>query len=311
VNLDGSERIDDFENLKAYIESDEFIKNKAYLTQKPKSRWEQSDEFAALKEYETLKSSEKIVWYFKNIDSKIFAWHRVWSETFLDDFSSASLDTKKWLTRYYWGEKMLKDSYSLSHDKHFITDGKNIELNQSKLQIITKKEAIRGKSWDHSMGFITRDFGYTSGLINTAQSFRQLYGTFEAKIKVHSSTKIQNAFWMVSQTIVPHIDIVKAKKKIFIGNAWGDPKDLKTIKQFIKSKSRSKLSSDFFIYSFEWTPQRLTWKINGLEIASTSQGIPQEPMYIVLSAGLQHELDNVLPAKMEVDWVRCFQHKDY
>ncbi len=161
------------------------------------------------------------------------------------------------------------------------------------------------------MGFVTRDFGYTSGLINTAKSFRQLFGTFEAKIKFNPSSDLQNAFWMISQTLVPHIDIAKAHKKVLVGNAWGDPRNLQSIKRFTKSKSRSKLSSDFFIYTFEWTPQLLVWKINGVEIASTNQGIPQEPMYILLSAGIQKEMDNTLPAKMEVDWVRCFQHNDY
>lgn len=311
INLDGSERIADYEKMKSYIQSTEFITNKEYYTQSPKIRWGKSEENATLKEYDSLKNSEKIVWYLKNIDSKKFAWHRVWSKTFSDNFSSASLDTKKWLARYYWGDKMFKDSYSLSHDKHFVTEGKNLEFKQSKLQIITKKEAIKGKSWHHSKGFVTRDFGYTSGLINTAKSFRQLHGTFEAKIKFHSSGDLQNAFWMVSQTMVPHIDIAKANKKVFIGNAWGDSGDLKSIKRFTKSKSRTKLSADFFIYTLEWTPERLVWKINGLEIASTNQGIPQEAMYIVLSAGVQRELENSLPATMEVDWVRCFQHQDY
>ncbi len=311
MNLDGSERISDYEQLKSYIESDKFVKNKEYYTQSPKNRWEKSEEYTTLQEYKSLKSSEKIVWYYKNVESKKFAWHKVWTETFADNFSTGSLDTKKWMTRYFWGEEILKDSYSLSQDKHFVTDGKNIEFHQSKLQIVTKKESMKGKSWHHSMGFVTRDFGYTSGLINTAKSFSQLYGTFEAKIKIHPSANLQNAFWMVSQTIVPHINIAKAHKKVQVGNAWGDARNIKSIKQFTKSYNRSKLSSDFFVFTLEWTPQTLVWKINGLEVALAKQGIPQESMYIVLSAGLQRELDDVLPAKMEVDWVRCFQHKDY
>ncbi len=311
MNLDGSERISDYEKLKTYIESDEFVKNKTYYTQSPKSRWEKSEEYKLLNQYESLKSSEKIVWYFKNIDSKKFAWHRIWSETFIDDFASAKLDTKKWITRYYWGDKILKDSYSLSQDKHFVTDGENIEIHNSRLQIVTRKEAVKGKSWHQSLGFVTRDFGYTSGLVNTAKSFRQVYGTFEAKMRFHPSSDLLNAFWMVSHTIIPHIDIAKAFKKVIVGNAWGNPKNLKGIKRFSKSFKRSKLSSDFFIYSLEWTSHKMIWKINGLEVASTSQGIPQEPMYLALSAGLQRELDNVLPAKFEIDWVRCFQHKDH
>jgi len=54
----------------------------------------------------------------------------------------------------------------------------------------------------------------------------------------------------------------------------------------------------------------LRWKINGVTIASSSQGVPQEPMYLILSSGLYKEIKgNNLPASMEVDWVRCYKRK--
>jgi beta-glucanase (GH16 family) len=312
TNLHNSDRIKKFEEAKAYIESDEFIRFKAYATKSPKKRWQESKEFEKLQEYEALKGNDKIVWYFKNADSKKFNWHRVWSETFFDDFSGKKIDTKKWLTRYYWGDKMFKGSYSLSHDKHFVTDGANLVIDDGHLHIVTRKEEIKGKSWSHEYGFITREFGYTSGLINTGNSFQQKYGTFEAKIKFHSSADLQNAFWLVSKTLVPRIDIANAREKVVFGTAWGDPKNPSSIKNNSKTKKRSKFTSDYFIFCLEWTPLRLKWKINGMEIASTTQGVPSESMYLVLSSGLQKDVNNgLLPAMMEIDWVRCYQHNDY
>jgi hypothetical protein len=310
-NLNGSARIKEYEKLKTYIESDKFIKNKSYYTQSPKKRWKESDEFALMLEFEQLRKSEKIRWYLKDKDAKRFSWLRVWSESFSDDFTASKLNTKKWMTSYYYGEELLKDSYSLSHDKHYITNGKNLDFGNSTLRIITKKETIKGKSWHPVHGFITREFGYTSGLVSTGKSFRQKYGTFEAKIKFHNSKQIQNAFWMVSKTIVPHIDVAKANGRIILGNVWGNAKDLKNVKRYTKSVGKSKLATDFYIYSLEWTSRRLVWKINGLEIAASSQGIPQEPMYLVFSAGLYKDLNIELPAQMEIDWVRCYQHIDF
>jgi beta-glucanase (GH16 family) len=55
-------------------------------------------------------------------------------------------------------------------------------------------------------------------------------------------------------------------------------------------------------------PEKITWKINGVEVASSHKGIPAESMYIVLSAGVQKDLSGILPARFEIDWVRCFQH---
>jgi hypothetical protein len=311
LNLNNSARIKDYQTLKEYINSITFIEHKTYCNKPPKKRWKESESFHLLQEFELLKKDEKIKWYFKSIHSKKFSWLRVWKESFKDDFNENILDRKKWITRYYYGEELLKDSYSLSHDKHFVTDGNNINFDNSILRIITKKETVNGKSWHPKHGFITREFGYTSGLVSTGKSLRQRYGTFEAKIKFNKSEKIQNAFWMVSKTMVPHIDIAKANGKLVLGNAWGNAKDLKSIKNYSKKLGRTKFTEDFYIFTLEWRPERLTWKINGLEIATSKQGVPQEPMYVVLSSGLQSDLNSDLPAQMEIDWIRCFQNVDF
>jgi beta-glucanase (GH16 family) len=310
-NLEGSLRLQEYEKLKAYIKSDKFVQKKNYYIQRPKRRWRTSGDFELIKEFKQLRKSDKIKWYFKNKNSNKFSWLETWHESFSDDFNTSKLDTKKWLTRYFYGEALLNDSYSLSHDKHFVTDGQNLEFNHSTLRILTKKEAVSGKSWHQNFGFITREFAYTSGLINTGKSFRQQYGTFEAKIKFCESKMIQNAFWMVSKTMLPHIDVAKADKKITFNNFSGNPIDLKKVSSFSTSVGRSKFSSEFYIYSLEWTPKQLTWKINGVEVASTSKSIPAEPMYIVLSAGLHKDPDTGFPAEMEIDWVRCYQKDNY
>lgn len=309
--LNGSERIKNYEKLKSYIESKEFVENKEYYTQSPKKRWKSSEPYQLLQEFEQLKDNEKIKWYFKSLQAKKFGWLRLWNETFADDFADSKLNTKKWITKYLYGEQLLKESYSLSQDKHFVTDGKNIELGNSNLKIITKREVTKGKSWHKNHGFVTREFGYTSGLINTGKSFKQLYGYFESKIKIHESDQIQNAFWMVSNTMVPHINVVKANDKIVFSNAWGNSKDLSSVKESAKKYKKSKFSGDYYIFSLEWTADHLIWRINGVEVASTRQGVPQEPMYIAFSSGLQQEVDTSLPATMEVDWVRCYQHVNY
>ena len=74
--------------------------------------------------------------------------------------------------------------------------------------MVTKKESVDGKVWDTQYGFIPRKFDYTSGLISSGQSFRQLYGKFEAKVKVDSEANLTHAFWMVGESVAPQIDIV-------------------------------------------------------------------------------------------------------
>lgn len=298
-----SAKLEKYNTLKEYTEGHAFAEKKKYLTMSPKLRWKQSEPYARLVEFEQLKNSEKIRWYFKFRDHKKFAWFRTWQTTFEDDFDLGKLDRNKWITRYYWGEELLNESYSLFHEKHCITDGKNLEFNGSNLRIITKKENVEGKIWDPEMGFVPHDFNYSSGLINTGKSFRQSKGLFEAKIKLANNPNILNAFWMVGENMMPHIDIVNAQHKCGFGVITGE-------NNFTKTAGRSRFSNDFYIYSMEWDSNQISWKINGLEVATMKGNIPQDEMYVSLNAGLYTDLEMGLPASMEIDWIRCYSRKN-
>jgi beta-glucanase (GH16 family) len=96
-----------------------------------------------------------------------------------------------------------------------------------------------------------------------------------------------------------------------MGNYWGSASGgLKPEKNLAKVSS-ARYGSDFYIFSLEWTPSRLTWKINGVPVTSIREGIPQVPMYLNLSSSLYTENhDSVLPATFEVDWIRCYKLKE-
>ena len=73
--------------------------------------------------------------------------------TFSDEFDGEKLDTKKWLTNYYWGEKLLKDRYSVESDLQAYTEKENFEVRNSILKINTKPQKIKGKVWSAANGF--------------------------------------------------------------------------------------------------------------------------------------------------------------
>jgi beta-glucanase (GH16 family) len=308
VNLDGTERIKQVEELEKFIQSDKFMEVKEYMLLPPAKKLELSEEYKLEQKYIELKNSEKIVWYFELKDSTKFDELKNWEVTFEEDFSTGKLDREKWMTRYYWGDSLLKDSYSLAHEKHFFTDGENLEFDNGILRILTKKEKTRGKAWDPQYGFYTKDFDYTSGLISTANSFRQKYGLFEAKIRFNESLPVNHSFWMLSDQVLPHIDIAKAENKLIMSSFWGSISERRGIRKKISKLSLSKFSGDFYIYSLEWSQDKLVWKINGVEVTSSKQGVPQESMYLILSSGIYKDIKgNNLPAAMEIDWVRCYK----
>jgi hypothetical protein len=311
VQVKGSERLNRHDELEQYVNSEEFRKLKDYMALKPQKKYELSEEYKLEQEYLTLKKSEKLLWFRKLQKKNNFGIMKEWELTFEDDFSQGELDKKKWMTNYYWGETLLKDTYALPGDKHFYTKGDNLEIANSVLKIITRKENATGKIWNPVQGFLTKEFNYTSGLISTGQSFRQKYGKIKAKVKM-SQSPVRQAIWMVAETILPHVDVAKVEKgKLFYGNFWGNIAEKGAVYKKIGKKAAEKFTSDYYIYSIEWSPDKMVWKINDKAVLTQTRGVPHDPMYLILSAGVTNGVaEHQLPAKMEIDWVRIYQKSE-
>jgi hypothetical protein len=301
---------EEIKNLEKEINSDAFQKRKLNLLMKPGERYATTEEYKREEKYKELKKSEKIVWFFKTKKRYPFKEIEKWEETFNESFSSAKLDEKIWMYRYYWGDAILNEPYTMADDKSFPTDGKNIEFYDKKVRLVTKQEEVEGKKWDPIHGFLQDSFEYTSALISTGKSFRQKYGIFKAKIKM-SSADLSQAFWMVSDGLVPHIDIAKYEKGKFYSNYYWSLKAGDTPNRSVSKTGGAKFTSDFFIFTLEWSPGKLIWKINDKVFKTQTSGVPQEEMYMVFSSGLKNwSSDYGLPAAMEIDWVRVYKLKE-
>jgi hypothetical protein len=298
LNTHDSKRLLRYNELKKYVVSSEFRERKSHLLDK--KRFEKTEMFKQVQEYDKLKKNEDIIWYFKVKDSDKFDILKERELTFSDEFNGEKLDTEKWLTNYYWGEKLLKDRYSVESDLHAYTEKDNFELRNSILKIITRPQRVTGKVWTADKGFTNKEFSYTSGIINSGNSFRQKYGIFSAKIKL-GNPEAKSAFWILADKITPHIDICRTSR----GKVWVDHFTNKS--NHSRTSIRSRYANDFFIFTLEWTPHSLTWMINNTEIFIQTTDIPQEPMYVLLAGGLDKPINGI--TTMEIDWVRVYKAK--
>jgi len=283
LNTDGSTRLARYNELKDYVATNEFKEKKNYLLDK--KRFEKTDMFKQVQEFDKLKKNEDILWYFKVKDSNKFDILKHRELTFSDEFEGEKLDTKTWLTNYYWGDKLLHDRYSVGSDLQAFTEKENFEIRNSLLKIITKSQKINGKVWS-SDGFKTKEFAYTSGIINTGKSFRQKYGTFTAKIKL-GNPAAKSAFWMLTEKITPHVDICRTANGKVQFDYFATPE------KKAKTTIGSKYANDFFIFTLEWTSDKLVWKINDTEVFTQTSGIPQEPIYILFSGSLDKQVSEI------------------
>ena len=300
-----SKELAEHRQLKKYLDSAEHKEKLTSLEKQEKAELEKK------KEYEDFKNSKEYKWYISIKDSDKFDDLKKWKLIFEDDFTSSKLNKDKWMTRYFWGDKLLNDAYALESDKAFPTDGNNIEINNSAVKIITRSEKIEGKVWKQPFGFMPENFDFTTGLISTAKSFKQKYGRFEAKIKLNYAKPVNYNFWMATKKNLPHVDILRIdnkKTKIDMALHYGNISDKKGPETNKAEFTGLDVAQDYFIYTFEWAKDKLTWKINDIVVNEQTQNIPHEEMYMVFSSSITGKTGTAgLPASMEIDWVKCYQ----
>lgn len=295
----------EFECLSEKIRSADFKKNREYLLNK--KRYLTTDDYKLLCEYEMLKKRQDIQKYYRLQEDKYFTEMRKWESVFEDHFNSGRLDENKWITKYYAGERFLNDTYAVGNDVQLFTND-NLSFQDSVVSLNFRKESIIGKYWDLAFGIKERKYDYTSAMLSSACAFKQRYGRFEAKIKIVRSSVCQY-FWLRGETNVPHIDVVGCKADgVYMGNVYPCHSSTAHTIQLLKE---FELLNGYYIFTLEWTPEKLVWMVNDVVVKEVHENIPDIPMYIgfCLRAG-EVPADKYLPGRMDIDWVHCYRMKN-
>lgn len=268
----------------------------------------------------------KIKWYLDLIEPATDVITHDRELTFHDDFNSPTIDRSKWTTQYPWGRRAIVNEVN-----SFITDGSNISMRDSIAKFIVKEQSGETYDW---MGHY--DYDFTVPVLTTEKKFEQLYGRFDAKIKVSNNKRVWPAFWLLNQTyqcnyngenkgmILPEIDIMehfggeenKVKNMQFTYHC-GIDYNHETKIQYPTKLTNIDLSKDFFIYTVEWSKNKIVWKIND-QIVKVHRywmhndfEIASHPMYIILNVAINGEDAKIykdeLPDGMEVDWITVYK----
>lgn len=294
-----------YNELKSRIESTEFIESKKYLQSSDK--FKKSEAFAMLAERKQLQNSDKIKWYEKTKKNNKFGGINDWKLTFEDNFTEKSLDPQKWLTKFFWGDKLINQSYSFNNNGQNYTDN-NFEFTGNSIKIATRNEKSEGLAWDSKFGFVPKSFNYTSGTINTGKSHRQTNGQIEAKVKLKCAEGVYHSMYLVGDKMLPQITVFNKfgadSSSIEAGlyNQKG-----KKIDKRLKMVKNIDLNSDSNIFSIEWDSKKIYWAING-SVFKTEKNIAKDmPLYVVFASGIAGQVsESALPATMEIEWIKCW-----
>jgi len=204
------------------------------------------------------------------------AWDKPgWQLTFQDEFDGAQVDAAKWVKRYKWGEAQINGELQAYVDDAF-------QVQNGILAIVGDKRTA---------SYAGQTFQYASGVLCSV--LEQMYGYFEARLKVPAGQGMWPAFWLLGKngaTGVNEIDIHEIlghqPSTVYMTVHWGT--DYSAGHQSDGSSwVGPDFSAGFHTFGLEWSPDSIIWTIDGAERKRhTGAGVPQVAMYIILNLAI-------------------------
>ncbi|WP_439938174.1 glycoside hydrolase family 16 protein [Nocardia sp. N13] len=259
----------------------------------------------------------------KSVTSATATTDRWLTPTFSDEFSGTTLNPA-------WGMRG-QDYEPKSKRKCSKGDPKAVKVGGGTLRLsVIKDRKHKGKCKAVSRKETKKISYRLNGHVGTQSGFNFKYGVAAARIKMQKMQGQHASFWM--QPVGENkpgsdgheIDIIeyfgdkhpqggltsfihwyKGKRLIKTGS-W-----IKDSKTFLKNK-RDNWSKNYHVFSVQWTPNVIIFRIDGKETWRTSARVSKAQQYLILSLlASDYEAlelpDKKLPQHMYVDWVRVWE----
>ncbi|HZK97172.1 MAG TPA: hypothetical protein VFC67_23425 [Prolixibacteraceae bacterium] len=291
--------------LRSEVENPEFKQRVAFL--KNKNRFNTTPARTTEKEFYKLENSKTIKNYFQLQKRPELAFFNQWEVVMEENFAVHQLSTTLWEPENYWGSKMAGFSFSQSNELQAYHGLKNIVIRNNVLSIVTKAEKSEGKVWDPAIGLLTKKFDFSSGILNTGNSFRFKEGVIEAKVKFRANKAFTSAFSLTGNQPFPQIDVFRSGNNC-VGLGIIDQPGIKGVKQLAQIKGLN--YNNFHIFRVEISGNLVVWKINNYEVHREHVSRNLGELFINFIGSLHQPVNGEsLPHHFEIDWVRCLKKK--
>jgi beta-glucanase (GH16 family) len=171
---------------------------------------------------------------------------------------------------------------------------------------------VRSRAWGRR---------YTSGVITSWGSFSQRYGVFQVRARLPKGKGLWPAFWLLNQEggWPPEIDVLEV-----LGQ---EPTKLFTAVHTASSGRHvgtgetttvADMTENFHVYSVDWGPKQVIFYFEGREVwRHPTPPDLHKPMFLIVNLAVGGHWPGppnratVLPAHLDVDWVRVWQRPEY
>ena len=184
-------------------------------------------------------------------------WQLVWS----DEFETDTLDASKWSFQIGTGNLYGLTSWGNNERQYYTDREENLYIEDGMLHIVAREEF-----------FVNRNF--TSARIRSIHKGDWTYGKFEIRAKLPKGQGLWPALWMLPTENVYGIwpqsgeidimELVGHRPNVVHGTVhYGPPWPNNLEHGGPITLSEGDFSDDFHIFTIEWRPNRIIWRMNG------------------------------------------------
>ncbi|HYH51852.1 MAG TPA: glycoside hydrolase family 16 protein [Acidimicrobiia bacterium] len=221
-----------------------------------------------------------------------------WTLRFEDNFDGTSVDPSKWSPGFGWGK-------TSGHAEEYCAPENNVVGGGLLIQRLDNGPQ-HGKP-------------FTAGCLHTKGKFSQLYGYFEARMKVPKGAGFVSAFWAKpeSEAWPPELDVHEVlgarPDTVRMTAFW---RDAGATHRAQGRWTGPDLSEGFHVFGADWGPTRTIWYVDGVERFRTTSGAgamdDEGPFYVMLNThigtnfGGSPDATVIWPRFQLVDYVRVW-----
>jgi len=258
-------------------------------------------------------------------------WQLLWEDNF------NSFDANKWL-KVDWAQHGEPQLY-LANNVTVSNGNLVIKVNNNPTYCPTNPPTVWGACWPCANQW----YNYTSGWVETKQSYNTQFGYIESRIKLPYGYGFWPAFWTfigsgVNGSNVAEIDIFEMlghQASNIVGTnlhkAYCDCDNYKCNQCFLYDQQCPDYDNtilcygqdltfsnftytDWHKYGIEWTPSKIIWYIDDFPVRTTSNVGIIDPVRIILNLAIEPgylpNSSTPFPSEMIVDYVKAYKLKN-
>jgi len=210
-----------------------------------------------------------------------------WRLAFISDFSGSKINTKVWGECYPWANAFqgCTNFGNVHVEKEWYKESQ-IHVKNGVLDLVASPKPTAGyNEWGQP-----KVYDCTSGMVTTFPSFDFTYGFVRITARIPFGKDLWPAFWLVPQNWQwpPEIDILEHWGTSSTARATLHP--TRGPQQYAVAPTPA-INNGWHTFTLSWTKTRLTWWYDGKQVLTTTTGVPQQPMYLILNLAV----DNASP----------------